>query len=715
MEPKYRFRLYLLTALVLTGCGTLLSRLYEFQINRRSQFVANIPTTHNVTVREPGVRGEITDRNGVVLARNRRSYEIVFNLEDVYRGYKQHLKEENEIAAKATEEIPGKPEAVPDKDQVVKAVREWVVPRLEFFGLTGERFTNGIAEHFTTHGGLVPYVYRRDLTPDEFAKVAVRSHELQGVEVRVMPRRIYPYGSLAGHLLGYVRQWAKGDDLPEEYRGTKNIHFQGDEYGVSGIERTANEFLQGAGGKKVLVRNEKHKILATDDYQHAREGAEVQLTIDAHIQDIIENVLRRIGRGAAVVMDPNTGEVLAMASVPNIDPNDFIPGITQERFSQYNTNRAHPLTNRAIRPFIPGSTFKLPTAIAATLHDRVGYGHRCIGYSQFGATKIRCWKVAGHGSLGLSEAIKRSCNPYFMSLAGDLQSKAMVDTFHLLGFGRKSGILLPNEFEGIVPGSNAWRRENAGASMTRATLAQLAIGQSQSMATPLQVCSVAATIANGGRYFKPRIVRRVVGKTPQGETIILKENIPIVKADLIKEGMTSHQMEVIRKGMWKAVNEKGGTANKVALKDVFIAAKTGTAQVSKSNEEHTHNAWTTSFAPYDSPRYAVCVIVENGKSGGAVAGVLSRLIYRQIFNMEAGLPPRISKLGIYDGNFESYESIEVPEGEVFSLNNEDAGETGNELDETIIPITEPIKVKPTVPLPSIAPTPDKPTTGTDDE
>ncbi len=724
MEPKYRFRLYLLTALVLTGCGTLLSRLYEFQIDRRAHFVANIPNNHNVEIYEPGVRGLIVDRNDVVLARNRRSYEIVFNLEDIYNNYRQEQRElrEQEKLKKEdpipTPQVEGNPEEKPTEKEIVRIVRESVVPRLESFGLTGQRFTDGISSHYNTHGGLVPYVYRRDLSPEQFAKIAVRSNEIPGVEVRVMPRRIYPYGSLAGHLLGYVKQWAKGDAPPEEFRGKRNIHFEGAAYGVAGVELTTNEFLQGAGGKRVLVRNEKRKVIATDDYQPAREGAQVQLTIDARIQYIIENVLRKIGRGSAVVMDPNTGEVLAMASVPNFDPNDFIPAITTERFAEYNNNRANPLINRSISSYMPGSTYKLPTAIAGATNERVGYGHNCRGFSAFGIggkLKIGCWLKGGHGPLGLTEAIQRSCNPYFMSLAGDLRTKVMVDTFSLLGFGRKSGILLPFENEGLVPGSNVWKRTHAGASMTRANLALLSIGQGESLATPLQVCSVAATIANGGRYYQPRIVRRIIGTDPAGESIVLKENIPVVKADLIKEGMSVYQLETIRKGMWKAVNEKGGTATKVAMENIFIAAKTGTAQVSKTNPEHTHNAWTTSFAPYDSPRYAVCVMVENGKSGGAVAGVLTHYIYRAIFGQEAGVPQRLTKLGVYKGNFEPFEEIERPEGGILTIEIDDIGETGNEVDDALLNSGEPIKVKPkTIPLPSIAPTPDKPTTGESD-
>jgi penicillin-binding protein 2 len=705
MEPKYRFRLYLLTALVLTGCGTLLSRLYEFQIDRRSQFVANIPTTHTVTIREPGVRGEIVDRNGLVLARNRRSYEVVFNLDDIYKSYQEQNQNDPELTREEITTGPGGMPKLNTEKDIVRIVNEWVIPRLEDFGLKGERFTKALRSHYLTYGGLVPYKYKTDLTHEQFAQIAVRSGELRGVEVRVAPRRIYPYGSLAGHVLGYVKQWAKGD-IPDEFR---NDLYEGDDEGISGVEATMDSFLRGAGGKRVLVRNEKQKVIATDDYQPAREGARVQLTIDANLQYYVENIMRQIGRGAAVVQDPNTGEILAMVSVPNYDPNDFVPSIPQSRFDAYNNNRAAPLTNRAISPFIPGSTFKLPTAIAGIIHNNVGFHNNCIGYSSFGAKlKIGCWKRGGHGTLGLSEAIQRSCNPYFMAMAGKIRSSAMVDTFNMLGFGVKSGILLPLEDEGIVPGSTIWKREiKPGAVLTPAELALMAIGQGDSMATPLQICSVTATIANGGRYYQPRIIRRVVGEDLAGNEEILKENIPIVKADLLKEGITELQLEVIRKGMWKAANEIGGTATKVAMKDVFIAAKTGTAQVSKTSTTHSHNAWTTSFAPYDSPRYAVTVVVANGKSGGKVAGALSHLIYRSIFNLEAGLKPPLGRLGIYEGNFEPFEEIVLPEGDLLALPISNQDDALDDVDLGNIQSGTPVKVKPkAIPLPSIAPLPD---------
>ncbi|MGJ8694977.1 MAG: peptidoglycan D,D-transpeptidase FtsI family protein [Verrucomicrobiaceae bacterium] len=705
MEPKYRFRLYLLTALVLVGCGTLLSQLYEFQIENRARFVANIPTTHTVSVREPGVRGEITDRNGTVLARNRRSYEVVFNLEDIYRNWQLQHNKGPQPELEETVMGPGGMPVKRTKKDIVKIVNEWVIPRIESYGLGGKRFSRALKTHYETHGGLVPFTYRTDLDYDEFAQLAERSLDLPGVSVTVRPRRIYPYGSLACHVLGMVNQWKNGD-IPDEYRKPR-MHYQGDDYGEAGVEATMNDLLKGEGGMRVYVRNEKNKVIAVEDYTPPREGARIELTLDSNIQYVVENVLRRIGRGAAVVMDPGTGEVLAMASVPNFDPNDFVPSISDEQWKVYLANKADPFINRAISPYTPGSTYKLPTAIAAIRHGQVGYGHNCIGYTPFGKLRIKCWKTGGHGPLGLSEAIQRSCNPYFMSLAGDLRSKAMVDTFDLLGLGRPTGIRLPNENAGIVTGSKFWSREiKPGAIMTPATLAQMAIGQSDSMATPLQMCSVVATIANGGRYYQPRIIRKAIGTDESGNEKVFIENIPVVKQDLLKEGVTEHRLEVIRKGMWKAVNEQGGTAQRVALKDVFVAAKTGTAQTGQTKGDK-NNAWTVSFAPYDNPRYAICVMVRNGGSGGAVAGTLSHLIYRGIFAMENGSVPRLTKMGLHEGHFDFIATLELPPGDELPFQVEDLGETGNEVDEELLQERTPVKVTPnTAPLPSITPVAD---------
>jgi penicillin-binding protein 2 len=300
-----------------------------------------------------------------------------------------------------------------------------------------------------------------------------------------------------------------------------------------------------------------------------------------------------------------------------------------------------------------------------------------------------------------------------MTLAGSLKSKVMVDTFNLLNLGRPTGIRLPEEQAGIVLGSKQWRREiRPGATLTPADLAQMSIGQSDSLATPLQICGITATIANGGKYYQPRIIRQVVGNDPSGEHHVILEDKAQVKVDLIKEGMEKEQIEIIRQGMWLAANKLGGTARSAALKNVEIGAKTGTAQVSKTNLKNSHNAWTTSFAPFESPRYAVTVMVSNGKSGGLVAGALTHLIYRSLFAMEAGLDPRLTKMGVYAGHFEPIEKIELPEGELVTLDIADAGETGNEVGDELFQEGQPVLVKPkTIPLPSFTPQPDEPDGG----
>ena len=245
-----------------------------------------------------------------------------------------------------------------------------------------------------------------------------------------------------------MKQWEKGAISPAEKRKFK--HYTGDSTGIAGVEATMNDYLTGSEGIKVLLKNEKGKVLKLVDNINPDVGSKVELTIDAKIQCLVENTLRRVGRAAAVVMDPNTGEVLAMASVPDFTPSYFVPSIDPDAWKNYNSNKARPLMNRAISNFTPGSTFKLPTAIAAAMHGHA-YDHEdCSGYVTYGNINIRCWKREGHGTLGLQESIQRSCNCYFMRVANEIGGPKMLSSFQLLGLGQKTGIELPSESPGSV-------------------------------------------------------------------------------------------------------------------------------------------------------------------------------------------------------------------------------------------------------------------------
>ncbi len=286
-----------------------------------------------------------------------------------------------------------------------------------------------------------------------------------------------------------------------------------------------------------------------------------------------------------------------------------------------------------------------------------------------------------------------------MQLANELGAAKMAETFRILNLGRPTGIKLPAEDQGIVPGSAWWRREyRPGEPMTPARLAMLAIGQDDSEATPLQMAAMVASIANGGKYYRPRIIKRVVD--PKKGVVV--SDIPELKVDLLSKGMTRAQLEEIRNGMWRAANLPGGTARRAAPKDMEIGAKTGTAQTTDFGRK-SHNAWTVAFAPYEQPKFAIAVVVQNGKSGGKVAGPLVHMILRGLFAAENGLRLPLNRMGEVRGNFDPIEEIPLPDGDLLALAIDEEGETGEEASEAQSP-DAPVKVKPrAIPLPSITP------------
>lgn len=695
-EPRYRIRIYLLAALVLAGFGVLLLRLHQFQIERRDQFLRLVPGSRTVTVREPGVRGEITDRNGLVLARNQRTYEVTFNLEEIHQAFtRQHEFEPTLQTVTAENGMPRRR----DEDDIVGIVNRSVIPRLKRHGLARNYNAGALRTHYLTHGGLVPFTYHTGIQYDQLARFAEHSLELPGVYVESTPLRRYPYGSLASHILGYLKKWEKGD-IPEDAR-RRFDHFSGDDKGVAGVEATMDEYLRGIEGVRKMIKDEKGRVVGMDDYVRSGVGARVELTIDARKQYLVENVLRRTGRAAAVVIDVNTGEVIAMASIPDYDPNKFIPSISEADFKSYRQNPTSPFTNRAITGLTPGSTFKLPTAITGAMQGLAGNRYTCSGFVPYGKHKIGCWlynqRGGAHGSLDLSSAIQQSCNPFFNKMANALGATKMVEGFQLVGFGLQTGVELPSEDPGILPGSRVWRTSiRPGASMTPALTAMLSIGQGDASATPLQMAAMVAAIANGGHYYKPRIVRKVTH--PERGTLIGDQ--PVLKVDLLKEGVNPVDLERIRKGMWMAVNKPGGTASRAKLKDIEVAGKTGTAQTVDKGKK-SHNSWTIAFAPYDAPRYAVAVVVQGGKSGGKVAGPLVHLILRGLFAADDGLRLPLAKMSESPGNSDPIEEIALPEDTLAAI----SGEVGDEVGETGEEAAEAAPATPVVATGDAVPTP----------
>ncbi|WP_367873216.1 peptidoglycan D,D-transpeptidase FtsI family protein [Luteolibacter sp. Populi] len=686
LEPRYRLRVYLLTALVLGGFGVLLSRLYEFQIVEREGFVKKAPGPRTITVREPGIRGTIKDRNGIELARNRRDYEISFNLQEIQDAFRRQRADEKTIDTPFWDDGM---QRLRKESDILDIVKKQVIGPLEELGLAKDFKSKALVSHYKTHGGLVPFSYTTDITYEQFARYAEHSLDLPGVYLNVKPQREYPYKALACHTLGFLRQWGKGD-IPEEAYKRFGYQYVGDDRGVAGVEATLDDMLRGvtaenpngAEGYKVIVKDEKGKIVGERplDAQDPGTGAEVTLTIDAEVQYLLSNVLRRAGTASGVVMDVRTGEILAMASIPDYNPNDYVPSITEAKKHEYDSNPLFPMIDRSISAFSPGSTFKVPTALTGAMNGLATRVYNCSGFVPYGSTKVRCWidqKGGSHGGLTLPQAIQKSCNPYFMRMANDLGPKKMLDGFKMLGFGEKTGIPLPGEYPGMVIGSREWQRRNPKerAVPTPVNVAFMSIGQGYSLATPLQLCAVTSCVANGGKYYHPRLVKKSVDQ--KGKVLIADE--PRLKVDLIKEGVKPSDLELIRTGMRMAVNQPGGTAGRVKIPGYEIAAKTGTAQAEIVNGYPRHNSWTMAFGPYENPRYAICIFVHEGKSGGAVCGPLVHLVMRGLLSRDEGMKLPLHPLEPVPGKLEAIKEIALPEDVLAAIDvTQDDGETGDE-------------------------------------
>ena len=361
-----------------------------------------------------------------------------------------------------------------------------------------------------------------------------------------------------------------------------------------------------------------------------------------------------------MVLDPNSGEILAMASVPSFDPNQFVPSISKADWEKLAKDQTDPLMNRAINAYAPGSTFKLCTALAGLRAGVGGKEFDCSGGVQYGDKFMKCWVLTAkpqkppHGHQDLSEAIKNSCNAYFFQY-GNAAGIDQIDAVGgMLGLGKKTDLPLNNVASGILPGPSWLAQNYPREHWSPGHTANVSIGQGYVLATPLQMAMVAMAVANSGTVYQPRLIDKVIAQ----DGTILKQDPVKVQADITKEGgFTAEQIEKVRKGMWKVVNADGGTASKARLKNYVVAGKTGTAQFWRGREKDNHT-WFLCFAPYDNPRYVVGVFVQGAKSGGSVSAPIAAKILEQIFAMEGGQEVKLEALAPAQGNFQHLAGID---------------------------------------------------------
>jgi len=572
-------------ALVFAGCIVYLAMsLHRVQVVNSADLTRDQVRQSVRRVQVPGARGRIFDRNGLCLADNRPSYCIAYYVEEL----RKHGKWQNTIDAVDA-----------DIDRLSKVI-----------GLPREISKDRVALHVRTSLPMPLFAWS-DVSEEVVARWAEEVGSFPAVDVYVQPERYYPYKNTAAHLLGYV-----GRDRPKPLPGQR-IHFYLPEMiGKAGLEIEYNQLLTGVSGGRLIrvdARGYKHAVW---EGTPAVEGDDLHLTLDLKIQMALEKALEG-KRGAGVVVDPRNGEVLAMASAPGYDLNDFVPAPSHVTWNRLNEDKELPLYNRALQGcYAPGSTFKPVTAIAALTTGKVTPDEvmHCDGVFELGTMRLRCWNTYGHGDIVLRKAIEQSCNCFFCELGHRVGYDALRAVAADMGLGVKTGIDLPYESSGLLP-TDEWKKKNMHEPWRVGDTCQIAIGQSMLLTTPLQMAMLTAVLANRGRLYRPHLIAR----SGPGECV-REIHWPDPVMDLVRGGM--HDVASM------------GTGRRANIRGTEVAAKTGSAEYD-SGGRRKKNTWVTAFAPFDNPTVAIAMLVEDGQSGGYTVAPLVHNVLVEVF----GEPP----------------------------------------------------------------------------
>jgi penicillin-binding protein 2 len=475
-----------------------------------------------------------------------------------------------------------------------------------------------------------PVGLQEDISRDHLAIIEAHKFDLPGVFIDIEPTRHYIHHKTASHLLGYLGEVNNDELLSGKYPHVKS----GDAIGRYGVEKSFETYLQGKrGGRQIEVDANGRTINVLKTVEPVT-GLDLKLTIDLDLQHIAEKMLEG-KHGAVVALDPNTGDVLVMASAPSFDQNDFVGGINSKKWQALMTDRGKPMTNKAIQgEYPPASTYKILTAMAA-LEEKVIDLHTttfCPGFFKFGNRAYRCWNKNGHGNVSVIESISQSCDVFYYQAGDKVGVDALAKYAMASGLGKKTGIMLEGEKKGLIP-TSSWKKQRFNEPWHRGETLSIAIGQGYDLVTPLQMAVFTAAVGNGGTLYKPRIVSTIEGS--QGN--IIKE-IPIEVSGKLPAG--SKTLGILQKGLLDVVETDRGTAKRIRLKHVKIAGKTGTAQVfsvkSGDNLKTEHldfylrdHAWFVCYAPAENPVIAVSVLIEHGAHGSTTAAPIAAALIRQ--------------------------------------------------------------------------------------
>lgn len=596
-------RALLLGGVQLAFVGALGLRMRHLQVEQADQFRL-LAEENRINIRLiPPARGELYDRNGAVIARNSPSYRIIVV-----------------------------PEDASDVDDVIARLSQLVE-------LDEEDLNRAITE-MRRSPPFLPITLAEQVSWADISKVAVNAPALPGILPEVGLTRTYPQGPDFAHVVGYVGP-VSDYDLSQIDEPDQLLRIPRFQIGKVGLEAKEEELLRGKAGAKRVEVNASGRVMRELDRREGQPGADLQLTLDADLQGYVQ---ARLGgeSASAVVIDCDTGDLVAIASAPSFDPNLFVRGISVADYRALTEDPYRPLSNKSVQgTYPPGSTFKMMTAMAALEEGMIGPDDTvwCPGHLQVAGRRFHCWKRAGHGHVDLLNSLKQSCDVYYYDLAlkvGIDKISAMAQRF---GLGVRHDLPMSAVARGLTP-NIAWKQEVHGQAWLVGDTANSAIGQGYMLASPLQLAVMSARLATG-REVTPRLVKSIDGvEQPDGGGATL--------------GMNENNLRKMRRAMFAVSNDRRGTAyrSRILTEAFRMAGKTGTSQVRNitaaeraagviRNEDLPWNrrdhALFVCFAPYEAPKYAVSVVVEHGGGGSRAAAPVARDIMLEA--LYGGTPP----------------------------------------------------------------------------
>ena len=452
-------------------------------------------------------------------------------------------------------------------------------------------------------------------------------HFYPGISIQIEPKRYYTRPKIIPHVLGYI------SEVDDKTVASSSIYESGDIVGKSGLEYVYDLDLRGKKGFRYIrvdVRGREVGELYSK-FVTPVAAKDLHLTLVRKLQEFAESELID-KRGVVVAINARNGGIIAMASKPDYDPDLFAEIISPEKWTELVNNPDKPLTHRAVQGiYPPGSTYKIVSSVLATDLKIVSpkWSIVCNGFMRIGRKTMECWNHKGHGEMAMLDAIKGSCNVYFYNLSLKIDLTTYADYSRRFMFGQKTGIDITGENSGLIPSYEFYEKRIGKGGFTKGYMANLVIGQGEVLTTPLQIAQFAMILGNNGEYFQPHFIDYLVD-VEKGDTLRFQ---PIKR----KIRIPTKSLQLSRRGMKEVVH--GGTASNVALMDLVIAGKTGTAE----NPHGDPHSWFMGFAPYDNPEIAIAVLIENGGGGSMVAAPIARRFLEMYFYGDISWERRLYK------------------------------------------------------------------------